>query len=560
MLIAFICKKKKSEEGDSMWKKIKSLIDMPMKKYVLRQAVCLLFMLIYTVTSLAFPCFISIIIDKGVALGNNRTIIIYSLLMLGVGGIMIAFQNLQRLEFYKFAQEIILKLKEKLMTVILSTNLSFWSRNKVGDIFTILENDVSQIETLLTTTVSDILVNTLVIIGISSYLLYTDKYIGVIVIILALVFSVFQRKIGEKVKADMYKLRNEVGILSSYTSEILNNVNNIQVSGYKKLVLENYNVKNKNVITYSINQIRTISFTQLVGASFNVLGIFVVLIIGAYRVNTGTMSIGLLFTLTIYVQRLYGPIVSLGSSYISIKNTMPIIDKIYSVLNTNNIIADGNIALDRNIRGALEFKNLDFSYEINSNANVLRNINFKVEPGTVLGIIGENGSGKTTLLKLLMRVCTSQTGDILLDGQRINNYQLEYFHSQFAYLLQNPYMMSGNLRDILNPLHNDIKDIEINEMINYFELDISKFENGLDTEIGENKLNISGGEAQKISLIRLFLENKPFYILDEPTAAIDIESEELICKKLKELLSGKTAIIITHREKILEICDEIYRL
>lgn len=153
---------------------------------------------------------------------------------------------------------------------------------------------------------------------------------------------------------------------------------------------------------------------------------------------------------------------------LAIKNTIPIIEKIYSVLDTSQITDDGNITFGNNIRGLLEFRNINFSYD--TNLNVLKNVNFKVEPGTVLGIIGENGSGKTTLLKLLMRICTAQDGDILLDGESISNYKLDYFHSQFAYMLQNPYMMSGKLRNILNPFHKDIEDTKMKDMISYFSL------------------------------------------------------------------------------------------
>lgn len=419
---------------------------------------------------------------------------------------------------------------------------------------------MAQLETIFTTTISDILVNFFVVIGISGYLIYIDRVIGILVVFLAVTFSFVQRKIGKKIELSMYELREKVGDLSSYTNEILNNVISIQGSDFGKIVTGKYNKKNKEVIVSSIHQLKIISYTQIVGMVFNTLGIFIVLIVGAMRVRLGTMSIGLLFSLTIYVQRVYGPVVSLGDAYITIRNTIPIIDKVYAVLGTEELIKSGNKRKDNSAEGKIEFRDITFAYDKSERGGVFSNLNIIAKPGQNIGIVGENGSGKTTLLKLLMRVCEPDQGKILLDDIDIKEYELEYFHEQFAYMLQNPYLMSGKLRDILNPFGKNIADVQINQMIAYFELNMERFEQGLDTEIGENKLDISGGEAQKISLIRLFLEEKPVYILDEPTAAIDIESENLICDKLKNLLQGKTAFIITHREKILEICDDVYRL
>lgn len=543
-----------------MMKRMRGLIDMPVRDYVSRLLICIFFMVIYTSASLAFPSFITIIIDKGVSANNTRNIILYSCEMLGIGVIMIVFQYLQRMGFYKLAQRIILSLKEKLVKKILLTNLNFWKEHKAGDIFTILESDVSQLETMFTTTISDILVNFFVVIGISGYLIYINRVIGILVVFLAVTFSFVQRKIGRKIELSMYVLREKVGDLSSYTNEILNNVISIQGADFGKIVTDKYNKKNKEVIVSSIHQLKIISYTQIVGMVFNTLGIFIVLIVGAMRVRLGTMSIGLLFSLTIYVQRVYGPVVSLGDAYITIRNTIPIIDKIYAVLGTEELIKSGNKRKNTSVEGKIEFRDITFAYDKNERGGVFSNLNIIAKPGQNIGIVGENGSGKTTLLKLLMRVCEPNQGKILLDDIDIKEYELEYFREQFAYMLQNPYLMSGKLRDILNPFGKNIADAQINQMIAYFGLNMERFEQGLDTEIGENKLDISGGEAQKISLIRLFLEEKPVYILDEPTAAIDMESENFICDKLKNLLQGKTAFIITHREKILEICDDVYRL
>ena len=125
---------------------------------------------------------------------------------------------------------------------------------------------------------------------------------------------------------------------------------------------------------------------------------------------------------------------------------------------------------------------------------------------------------------------------------------------------QNNFLMSGTLYDVINPGGKDLKKEEIYKLFNEMNLDIEKFEDGLNTYIYENNFNVSGGELQKINIIRILIEDRPIIILDEPTSALDNESEEEICKLLKTLLKGKTVIIVTHREKILGICDEIIEI
>lgn len=516
-------------------------------------------MVIYTISSLIFPSFVSLIIDRGVAVGNSKNIVVYSIAMLLVGIVMMLFQYLQRYGFFELAQKITIGIKKKLMKQLMKTNLEFWNEHKIGDMFTVLESDVSRLETVLSNVISEILVNAVVVVGITGYLIYIDYSIGIIVFVIALIFAALQHLVGKKVENEMYRLREVIGDLSSDTNEILNNINNIQASNYSNVILDKYSSQMNQVKDKSVRQFKSMSLTQIVGVAFNILGIFVVLLIGSYRVSTESMSIGILFSLTIYVQRVYGPVVGLANIYISIRNALPIISKIEKVMNTDKIIEGGNLKYNHQLKGDINFDHISFSYG-KDKPNIINDLSLVIHSGEICGIIGENGSGKTTLLKLLAKSYNLGKGKIQIDDNNIDEYQLEYLRSQFGYMLQNTFLMSGKLRDILNPLKLEKEDCEILKMMELFELDINKFNHGLDTEIGENKINISGGEAQKISLIRLFLEDKPIYILDEPTAAIDVESEEMICSRLKQLLKGKTGIIITHREKILDICDNVIQL
>ena len=177
----------------------------------------------------------------------------------------------------------------------------------------------------------------------------------------------------------------------------------------------------------------------------------------------------------------------------------------------------------------------------------------------VVGITGDNGSGKSTLIRLLTKLCTPQQGEILLDRINVEKYNTEFLRTQIGYMQQNEFFLKGKLKDVIDP-YGKMKQEELSKLMQFFQIPIELFQDSFDTEISENMLNLSGGEVQKLAMVRLFCENKPIYILDEPTAALDLGSEQEITALLKLLLKNKTAMIITHREPILDICDIVVRL
>lgn len=221
------------------------------------------------------------------------------------------------------------------------------------------------------------------------------------------------------------------------------------------------------------------------------------------------------------------------------------------------IIQEGEYSSELHIKGNIEIDCIDFSYQ--ENDLVLSKFSLEAKAGEKVGIVGKNGCGKSTLMKLLTKLCVANSGNIFIDGINIGDYKIAFLHKEVGCLLQSEFILSGTLRNILD-IRNCHSDNEIIKAMEEFCLSIYDFNDGLNTIIKENTLNLSGGQVQKIALIRLFLQDKSIYILDEPTSAMDIESEKIVCNVLKKKLEGKTALIITHREQILSICDKNIRM
>lgn len=537
-----------------IFKNIIGLVQMPLKKYIFKQTKCLLFMLLYTIFSLAFPGFISIIVDKGVKENDVPVILVQCALMFLCGALMIIFQYLQQISFYKLAQDIIYGIKQNVFEKLLTRNLMFWSNYKVGDIITILENDINKIETLLTSTISSLAINLLVAIGIGVLLTAINPIIGVTILIMSLIFAYLQRNSGQKVQDGMTGLREEMGGLSGVINEVLNNLPAIQMTGLSDFEKERFTKRNQSVVSSFILQMKKMTKAQLIGVSFNVFGIFWVLVVGAFEVARGTLSVGVLFSMTIYVQRLYGPIVALGNAYITIKNTKPMIDKVQGLIENEDEILGGDGF--QKISGRIVFDNVSFKYH---DKWVFKDFSLDIKEKDKVGIVGENGSGKTTLIRLFAKLCIPQKGCIFLDDTKIDDIGYAAFQNYVGIVPQKCFLPNGRMREIMD-IHNDKEEKRLYELMQSLGLPVTKFKDGLNSEISENMQNLSGGEIQKLCIIRSILQNKQIYIFDEPTAAMDLQSEKEFCRIIRQYLIDKTVLIVTHRQEVLEVCDKVITL
>lgn len=301
---------------------------------------------------------------------------------------------------------------------------------------------------------------------------------------------------------------------------------------------------------------KTMCTVGMTGMSFNVLAIVIVLILGAVDVSNNLISVGLLFSMTIYVQRLYSPIVSIGNMFVKIKNFFPLLDNIYNVMFNEKNIIKGDYKHSSELMGNISFDNVWFGY--NNERFILKGFTETFNRGEIIGIVGNNGSGKTTLVRLLTKLCTVERGKIEIDGIDINTFDMEYLQTQIGVMTQNSYLLAEEFNNILK------SEKELNKMKKFLE-EMNFYESGNSIlkgnfEVKENNLNISGGEAQKLALYKLYLDNKPICVLDEPTAALDSNSEEKMIEFIKNHFKEKTVIIITHKPQILKICNRIIKL
>jgi len=295
-------------------------------------------------------------------------------------------------------------------------------------------------------------------------------------------------------------------------------------------------------------------FSVLVGLATGA-GTAAVLFVGIAHVRSATLSLGNLLLIMGYLTKLYDPVKTISRKVATVQGYLASIERAFALLDYPADVEERPDArpLARAV-GKIEFRNVCFGYA--DDRAVLHDVSFEIEPGTRLGIVGASGAGKTTLINLLMRFYDPTDGCILLDGIDLRDYKLADLRRQFAVVLQEPVLFSTTIAENIAYGKKGMGRDEIvaaAQVANAHDF-ITAFPRGYDTEVGERGLQLSGGQRQRIALARAFVQDSPVLILDEPTSAVDTESESAILRTMRRLMRGRTVLVITHRSSMLEGC------
>jgi ATP-binding cassette subfamily B protein len=278
---------------------------------------------------------------------------------------------------------------------------------------------------------------------------------------------------------------------------------------------------------------------------------------GIQSVLEGTPTAGELFLYVVLLQRFYFPIVLITTYAQQVQAGLAATERIFSLMDVETKIQDNGILEKKKICGAIEFRNVSFSYE--KNDPVFSNFSLHIPAGQTIAIVGHTGAGKSSLISLLARFYEYQEGQILIDGENIKDYSLKNIRSQLGVVLQESLLFSGSIRDNIaygNGNANDEDIVNAAKAANAWEF-IQNSPNGLETRILERGKKLSLGQKQLISLARAFLVNPRILLLDEATASIDAYSEALIQEAIEKLLKDRTSIIIAHRLTTVKRADRI---
>ena len=372
-------------------------------------------------------------------------------------------------------------------------------------------------------------------------------------LILQTIYLVRRRKVQEKYYNEMAKTMDEI------TEETLENVKGIRVIRAYSLLDKVRNSFVGKLRSYARSNEEYMKKT-LVYQPLNTVSLAASYIIavagGFYFINLGMMTLGELISVCVVIGMIQWPYIALSELVIMIievrqatKRVLEIFDKKADV---NNDLAESNFEFNSSI----EFKDFNFSYEDNN--HVLEDINFTINKGETIGVVGKTGSGKTTFIKQLLRLYPIEENTLLLDGKGIERYYDYSVREKIGYAPQEYQLFSKSIKENVLFYRYDLED-RLEEVLEQADIkkDISRFKDGIDTLVGENGLSLSGGQKQRLGIARALLSDPDILILDDSLSAVDSNTEKTIIENIKKTREGKTNIIVAHRISAVRHADKI---
>ncbi|RMB64167.1 ABC transporter ATP-binding protein [Dokdonia sinensis] len=456
------------------------------------------------------------------------------------------------------AQFLISELRAQVQKKVLSLPISFFDNTKSGALVSRIMSDVEGVRNLIGTGLVQLVggtitavISLILLININPWMtLFVLLPVGLFGFIALKAFKyirpIFRArgKINAEVQGRLTETLAGVRVIKAFNAE--EQENKVFEEGVDRLF---QNVKKSLTATAAM----TSSSTFLLGlASLGIMGI------GGYFMIEGSMTTGDFLSFTLLLGFMIAPIVQMSNIGSQLTEALAGLDRTEELMNMTpeEDLAHRTTVLEE-VKGNVKFENVSFSYE--EGKEVLHNISFEMKPGQVFALVGSSGSGKSTIAGLAATFLNPNKGVVSVDGQDLSTVKLSSYRRNLGVVLQDEFLFEGSIRDnILFPRPNASEEELLNAVkAGYVNEFTDRFEDGLDTLIGERGVKLSGGQRQRISIARAILANPKIIILDEATSNLDTESEALIQKSLNELIKDRTTLIIAHRLSTIQKADQI---
>lgn len=458
-------------------------------------------------------------------------------------------------------QRMLFKLRNTIFNKLQELPVAFFNQNKAGDLISRVNNDTDKINQFFSQSFMQFIGTLATMTGAGIFLLAINFRLGIAALIPAVLIFIFTRFSSQWIKKKNAASLKSTGGLSAEIQESLHNFKVIIAFNRRDYFRKRFEeVNNNNYIAAKAAGIANNLFIPVFGF-FASLAQLIVLTVGIYLISTGEFSIGLLVSYLSYATNFYNPLRQLAALWTNFQLAMAGADRISHILNMGSDLPVIPMTRQKNISSLMEFKNVHFGYE--GGREILHNINFTLERGKTYAFVGPTGGGKTTTASLIARLYDPVSGEVFLDGRDIRSYQPEERTQKIGFILQEPFLFTGTVRDNIlygNVQYADYSNADLEGVIKNAGLQklLDIFDNGLDTAITAGGESISIGQKQLIAFMRAVLRNPELLILDEATANIDTITEQVLQDILDKLPESTTRVIIAHRLNTIQNADEIF--
>jgi ABC-type multidrug transport system fused ATPase/permease subunit len=437
-------------------------------------------------------------------------------------------------------------------------SLGFYDSHQIGTILSTITDDVGTIQNFASSATLGIFIDMLTIVGMLGLMFWLNWDFALIAVAVTPFLLLFVSRFKKAVKKATHEVRKHQADIVAVVQQGLESMRVVKAFGREDLEQEELGEVSRETVAAALKARRVKSLLSPVVTVVVSLCTGFVLWRGSSLILKGAMTAGALTVFLSYLNKFFKPVQDLAKMTNSIAQASVGVERVRAILDTDTIISERPNAVEpRPFRGEVVFEHVAFGYD--AAAPVLRDVNFTIKPGQLVGVVGPTGGGKSTVVSLIPRFYEPNAGSVKIDGVDVRDYKLHGLREHIGFVLQDTVLFRGTVHDNIaygRPGATADEVVQAAKLANADEF-ISRMPHGYDTLVGERGLTLSGGQRQRIGIARALIRNNPILILDEPTAALDTESEKLVIEALERLMKGRTVITIAHRLSTIRDADKI---
>lgn len=457
-----------------------------------------------------------------------------------------------------FGENVVSCLRNTLWDKLIRLRVAYFDETKAGEMTSRLINDSTQIKDLLANSFPRMITSLLTVVGALTLMVLKDwRMTAIMALAIPLVMLVMLPVMRQSHKVGRDR-QNSLADFNGAAGETLSEIRLVKSSNAEPFETEKGHTTIQSL--YKIG-LREAVYDSVAGPLMTavMMGLFVgVLAYGAHRVSQGTMTMGTMFSFLMYLFQLLGPSATLGQFFSDLAKASGSTERVQALLAEPE--EDLTSGVDVDVEGqTLAMSHVDFAYD--DSKKILSDVSFEAQPNTVVAFAGPSGGGKSTIFSLLERYYTPTAGEIMIGNHDVSDVNLANWREQIGFVSQDSAIMAGTIRHNLTyGLTGEYSDDDLWRVLGlaFAEKFVRDMPAGLDTEVGERGVKVSGGQRQRLAIARAFLRDPKILMLDEATASLDSESEAMVQKALESLMKGRTTLVIAHRLSTIVDADKIY--
>ena len=518
-------------------------------------------MVMRSLAALAIPYLVAVATDRFILTGNLSGLNIIAIVFIGAALLVWAGQYMETLFLSYAGQAILFRMRTEMFDHLHRLSMSFFDRSMVGRLMSRVQNDVSQLQQLVTSGFLSIITSVLTLVGIACVMIMMNTRLALLALTVVPVLGIGIVIWQKFARRAFIKVRQAISVVNAQLQEGISGVRVTQSLSREEVSFGQFDTVNQAHLNANLNAVRLQALMAPAVQILSGIAFGLVLVFGGYQVLAGQMGPGVLIGFLLYIQRFFRPVFELTMMYTELQRAMASGARIFELLDIEPEIKDSPDAIEMPpVKGELKFHQVSFAYQ--PGVEVLHDINLIVNPGETVAVVGQTGAGKSSLMNLIARFYEVEKGEVTVDGYDVRSVTQQSLRRQIGIAPQDPFLFSGSIDDNIKYGHPEASHQEVIEAAKMTGIHdfITHLERGYDTPVGERGGNLSAGQRQLTCLARAILINPPILILDEATSSVDTNTERIMQESLRRLAQGRTCLIIAHRLSTVTTADRIVAL